>query len=139
MNRLILFFAFLVSQFGILNPVYAFAPAPGGGQQDPTMSLFLMIGVFLFIFYFIVMRPQQKEQKRHRDRVETLKKGDRVVTAGGIHGTVRTPKDKTVFIEIADGVLIKVNKTAVATVLEEGDAKTKSAKGADEEIGDEDE
>jgi preprotein translocase subunit YajC len=139
MNRLILFFALLVSQFGILNPVYTFAPPPGSGQQDPTMSLFLMIGVFLFIFYFIVMRPQQKEQKRHRERVESLKKGDRVVTAGGIHGTVRTPKDKTVILEIADGVKITVNKTAVTTVLDETESKSKSAKSADEDEEDESE
>lgn len=103
------------------------------------MNLMVMVGVFIFIFYFIALRPQQKEQRRHRDRVEALKKGDRVVTAGGIHGTVRTPKEKTVILEIAEGVKITLNKTAVATVLEESEAKGKSGKGTDDSDEDEDE
>src|SRR3989304_10328174 len=118
MTRLTFLYAVLVCQALNLAPAFGFAPAPGGKGQDPMMTLLPMIGVFLFIFYFIVMRPQQKETRRHQDRVAALKKGDRVVTAGGIHGTVRTPKEKTVIIEIAEGVKVIVNKTAISTVLD---------------------
>jgi preprotein translocase subunit YajC len=102
----------------------AFATSPGGQGSDPTQFL-LMIAVFFAIFYFIVIRPQQKEQKSHQERISTLQKGDRVVTSGGLHGTVRSTKEKTLVVEIADGVKVTVNRSAISAVLEGGGSKSK--------------
>jgi preprotein translocase subunit YajC len=106
----------------LASPALAFAPPPGeGGQQtDPLSQMFLMIAIFMAIIYFIIIRPQQKEQKRHQQRIDSLKKGDRIITAGGIHGEVRSTKEKTLVLEIAEGVKITLNKSAVSTVTEEG-------------------
>jgi len=105
---------------------HAMAPrAPGEKGADPTFQFFMMIGMIVLIFYFIVIRPQQKEQKRHQRRIDELKKGDRVVTSGGMHGTVRATKEKTLVLEIAEGVKVTLNKQSVSTVLEDEGAKSK--------------
>jgi len=100
----------------LLPAAQAFSPGQGGGGGDVT-PFFLMLGLFFLIFYFVVLRPQQQEQKKHRRRVDSLVKGDRVVTAGGLHGEVRAPKEKTLVIEIADGVKVTVNRSSITTVV----------------------
>ena len=73
--------------------------------------------VFMFaIFYFLLIRPQQKKAKEHRALLEALKKGDQVVTAGGMHGKVTSLDDQVVTLEIAPGVNVKINKGFVASV-----------------------
>ena len=73
--------------------------------------------VFMFaIFYFLLIRPQQKKAKEHRALLEALKKGDLVVTAGGMHGKVSALDDQVVTLEIAPGVNVKVNKGFIASV-----------------------
>ena len=73
--------------------------------------------VFMFaIFYFLLIRPQQKKAKEHRALLEALKKGDQVVTAGGMHGKVSALDDQVVTLEIAPGVNVKVNKGFIASV-----------------------
>ena len=73
--------------------------------------------VFMFaIFYFLLIRPQQKKAKEHRALLEALKKGDLVVTAGGMHGKVTSLDDQVVTLEIAPGVNVKINKGFVASV-----------------------
>jgi len=88
--------------------------APGGPSQFPM--LFILIAMF-GIFYFIVIRPQQKKQKALQKMVEALKKGDRVMTTGGIFGTVSGVKDNIVVLEIAKETKIEVLKSAVASVV----------------------
>lgn len=84
--------------------------AAGGGNG---LSSLLMIVAMLVIFYFFMMRPQQKKQKELRKAREAMKSGDRVVTAGGIHGKLKDITDNTVMIEVAPGVQIKVDKGSV--------------------------
>jgi len=72
------------------------------------------------IFYFLLIRPQQKKAKEHKALLESLKKGDRVVTAGGMHGKVTALDDKIVTLEIANGVNVKFNKGFIANVEREG-------------------
>lgn len=88
--------------------------AAGGGQSaiSSLIPLVLMFG----IFYFLLIRPQQKKAKEHRALIEALKKGDQVVTAGGIHGKVNAVEDTVVILEIATGVNIKVNKGHIASI-----------------------
>lgn len=84
--------------------------AAGGGS---SMSGLLMIVAMIVIFYFFMIRPQQKKQKEIKKAREAMKSGDRVVTAGGIHGKLKEISDSTVMIEIAPGTQIKVDKGSV--------------------------
>lgn len=91
-----------------------------GGAKSPGVSqfplLFVIIATFA-IFYFILIRPQQKKQKELQKTIEALKKGDRVMTNGGIFGTVAGFKDNVLLLKISEDVKIEVLKTAVASVV----------------------
>ncbi|MBD5274737.1 MAG: preprotein translocase subunit YajC [Bacteroides sp.] len=91
-----------------MNSILLQAAGGGGG-----LSGMLMIVAMIVIFYFFMIRPQQKKQKEIRKAREAMKNGDRVVTAGGIHGKLKEISDATVMIEIAPGVQIKVDKGSV--------------------------
>lgn len=84
--------------------------ANGGGA---SMSSLLMIVAMIAIFYFLMIRPQNKKQKEIKRQREAMKNGDRVVTAGGIHGRIRDVRGETIMLEIATGVTIRVDKTSV--------------------------
>jgi preprotein translocase subunit YajC len=73
-----------------------------------------MLGSMFAIIYFLMIRPQQKKMKEHRSFVDSLKKGDMVLTAGGIHGKVTSIDENVVTLEVATGVLIKINKGHLA-------------------------
>ncbi len=83
--------------------------APGGGNW--TMII-MMVALFA-IMYFFMIRPQQKKQKQLQEARNAIKVGDRVVTAGGIHGKVKEIKDATFTVEITEGVKIVIEKTSV--------------------------
>jgi preprotein translocase subunit YajC len=95
-------------------------PQGGEGGALGGFSAFVPIILIFVIFYFLLIRPQQKRQKEHQKMVEELKKGDSVVTAGGIHGTVTGVADNIATVEIANNVRIKVTKSSVAAVKREG-------------------
>jgi preprotein translocase subunit YajC len=98
---------------------YAMFPGGGGqegGQQNP-MSFFIFMAVLFAVFYFILIRPQQKRQKDHRRLLENLKKGDKVVTTGGLQGTVVSLSDTVVTVEIADKVKVKVGRSYIAGLI----------------------
>lgn len=92
-----------------------------GGGLGSLGGLILPIG-FLLIFYFVVWVPQRRRQKAFQAMVEALKKGDRVVTAGGIYGEVVSTDKSTVILKIADAVKVKVAKSAISALEgQEGD------------------
>ena len=90
------------------------APAggPAGGAAGMQSLIFLLL--IIVVFYFFMIRPQVKKQKEATNFRNALKKGDKVTTTGGIYGKITDVKDRTVTLEIADNVLVKVDKTAVA-------------------------
>ncbi|MDP3198002.1 preprotein translocase subunit YajC [Tabrizicola sp.] len=91
------------------------AAAPGGAA---VFAQFLPIILIFVIFYFLLIRPQQKKMKEHRAMVEALRRGDQVVTSGGIVAKVsKVQDDGMVEVEIADGVKVKVLKHTITTVL----------------------
>lgn len=91
---------------------------PQGGSDGGSMiSTLLMFGVIIAIFYFMIIRPQSKRQKERQKMLGAMKKGDKVVTNGGIHGKIVAMEDKTVLVEIADNVKVKVEKSAVSAVM----------------------
>jgi len=90
------------------------APAP-----DPTgqlVSTLVMFGLIIVVFYFFIIRPQQKRQREMKKMLDELKRGDRVITSAGIHGTVTDIDDKTVVVQVADNVRVRFEKVAIATV-----------------------
>ena len=84
------------------------APAAGGGSMG-----WIMIALFFVIIYFFMIRPQQKKQKEVQKMRENLKVGDKIITAGGIHGKIKDINEATVSIEIADNIRIKIDKASV--------------------------
>ncbi len=94
-------------------------PANGAATASGGMAAFQQFIplVFMFaIFYFLLIRPQQKKAKEHKVLLDSLKKGDMVVTAGGVHGKVISVEDSVVSLEIATGVTVKINKPYIAAV-----------------------
>jgi preprotein translocase subunit YajC len=74
-----------------------------------------MLVIMFAIFYFLLIRPQQKRAKQHKQLIDSLAVGDQVVTAGGIHGKVAAVQDTVVTVEIATGVKIKLNRSAIVS------------------------
>ncbi len=100
------------------------AAAPAG--QD--LITFGMFGAFILIFYFLIIRPQSKRAKEHRDLVSGLSKGDEVVTAGGMVGTVSKVEEQFVVCRFADNVEIRMQKTAISATLPKGTLKSLNEK-----------
>lgn len=105
-----------------LAPSVALAEAAPTAQANPYSGLFLMIGMVV-LFYFILIRPQQKRMKEHRKMVSDLAKGDEVITSGGILGKVTDVTEGYLIVEIADNVSVKLQNSAVTTVLPKGSIK----------------
>ncbi|MEI7815870.1 MAG: preprotein translocase subunit YajC [Desulfuromonadales bacterium] len=100
---------------------FAMGGAPGGaaGGAGGGMAAFQQIIplVFMFaIFYFLLIRPQQKKAKEHKALLEAMKKGDNVITAGGVHGKVAAVENDLVTLEIANNVNIKITKSYIAAI-----------------------
>ncbi|MFN3575616.1 MAG: preprotein translocase subunit YajC [Tabrizicola sp.] len=96
----------------------AFAQAAGAPGAGAAFAQFLPIILIFIIFYFLLIRPQQKKMKEHRAMVDALRRGDEVITSGGIIGKVsRVQDDGRIEVEIADGVKVKVVKHTIAQVL----------------------
>jgi preprotein translocase subunit YajC len=87
----------------------------GGGSTQSLTGMMFPLVVFVLIFYFFIIRPQHKRQKQHDTLIGGITRGDQVITAGGFFGTVREVRDDTFMIEIADGVKVRVLKSAVQT------------------------
>ena len=85
--------------------------------EPSPFSGILPIILMVVLFYFLLIRPQQKKMKEHKQMVEALRRGDKVVTSGGIHGTVSKVEDDALLVEIAPDVKVKVEKTMVTAVV----------------------
>ena len=106
-----------------VTPAYAQAAAGGGGSGfEAFLPLILIFGVF----YVLLIRPQQKKMKEHKATLSAIRRGDKVVTGGGIVGTVtKVIDDLEITVEIADGVKVRVQRGLISTVL----SKTEPVKG----------
>lgn len=91
---------------------YAAGQTPQG-EGSPLQMLIPIVLMFV-IFYFLLIRPQQKKAKEHQEMINNLKKGDRVITSGGIHGTITSLDENAVTVEIADKVRVKVTRGSIA-------------------------
>jgi preprotein translocase subunit YajC len=112
------------------------ADAPAAGFGGAGLVQFAPLVLIFVVFYFLLIRPQQKKAKAHREMVTQLKRGDRVVTSGGIVGTVsKVVSDTEVQVEIAENVRVRVIRSSITDIVAKtepasnGNAKEESAKG----------
>jgi preprotein translocase subunit YajC len=96
--------------------------APAAAAPDPLASLILPIGLVV-LFYFFLIRPQSKRHKEHKAMLENLSKGEEITTSGGVLGKVVGISENFVSLEIADNLVIQVQKHAVASVMPKGTIK----------------
>ena len=95
---------------------YAMGTGGAGGEGAGGFTGFIPLILMFVIFYFLLIRPQQKRTKEHRQMISNLKKGDRIVTSGGIHGRITGMDDATLTVEIADKVRVKVARGNVSSL-----------------------
>lgn len=94
-------------------------PAANPQPEANPLGMLLMVGGIIVVFYFFMIRPQQKKQKAEAKFRESLKKGDKVVSIGGIFGRVASVEDSGIFVEVDNGVKLKFDKTALRPAPEE--------------------
>ena len=98
----------------------AHAMSAGGGaagQGSPGIMGFVPFILMFVIFYFLLIRPQQKKAKEHRDMISNVKKGDKIITSGGIYGRITGMDDTTLTVEISDKVRVKVVRANISAVV----------------------
>ena len=98
--------------------------------QGSMLSMFLPIALIFVIFYVFIIRPQNKKQKETQKMIDALKKGDKIVTIGGIHGTVSSTKEQTVIVKVDENTKIEFSRSAVASVITDKAADKGIASGA---------
>ena len=106
----------------ILLSTSAFAEGTGATGGNP-MSSILMLVVFFAIFWFLLIRPQQKKNKELRKMLSKISKGDEVVTNGGVIGNIAKIDDTFVDLEVAENIMIKVQRNAISNILPKGATK----------------
>ena len=109
-----------MSSFSFFLPV-AFQAGAGGTAQNPWLGMVPMVAIFA-IFYFLIVMPMRKRQKNLQALVDSLKKGDRVVTTGGLFGEIAAIDSAVVVLKVADNVKLRVARSAIAGL--EGDGNT---------------
>ncbi len=98
-------------------------PAGGGGLISAIIWMVLLVA----IFYFLLLRPQQKQKKQHQEFLSNLKKGDKVVTSGGIIGEIKSIDDDVVTLKVSEGTLIKVLKPSITSYYQETKEESKES------------
>ncbi len=109
-----------------MNPIDLLQAAPASPtMKDGLLQMVPFLLIFV-VFYFVLLAPMRKQQKKTKEMLAQLKKGDRVVTSGGIYGTVAQVEDQVVWVKIADTVKVKMAKSAVTGVLGDAEAGKES-------------
>lgn len=100
-----------------LYDVILMAPQGQSGGGGGMFSTLIMFGLIIVIFYFMILRPQQKRQKERDKMLNDVQKGDKIVTTGGVHGTVMGIEDKTLLVQIAENVKVKLERSAISSIV----------------------
>ena len=103
-----------------MTSLLTFVLAQATGQPDPLqnmLSTILPFAAIILIFYFMMIRPQQKRQKEMKAMLESMKRGDKVITSSGIHGTITDIEDNIITDQIAENTKVRFEKVAVTTVI----------------------
>lgn len=104
-----------------------FLQAESASSTGSLMGSMIPFILIIVIFYFFLIRPQNKKQKETEKMLKALKKGDKVITIGGIHGTISSVKDNTVIVKVDDNCKIEFNRSAISTVELSDEEKAKIA------------
>ena len=105
---------FILNALAALYPFLLSGPAPEGGGG--LVSLLLPLVLIAAVFYFLIMRPQKKREEEHNQMIDSLDKGDQIVTVGGIHGTIRQIDEDSVLAQVdSNGVKLRFDKQAIAS------------------------
>jgi preprotein translocase subunit YajC len=99
------------------------APAAAGGDMQSSLMGMLPLVLMFVVLYFVMIRPQMKKAKEHKAMVDSLAKGDEIVSAGGLLGKVSKLGESFIGLEIADGVEVQIQRAAVTQVLPKGSIK----------------
>ena len=92
--------------------------------QGSLLSMIFPIALIFVIFYFFIIRPQNKKQKETQKMIDALKKGDKIVTIGGIHGVISSTKEQSVIVKVDENAKIEFSRSAIATVIADKSEKT---------------
>jgi preprotein translocase subunit YajC len=101
----------------------AYAQTAAGGDAMSSLTGMLPLVLMFVVLYFVMIRPQMKRQKEHKSMIEALAKGDEVATAGGLLGKVTKLGDSYVSVEVANGIEVQIQRSAVVQVLPKGTIK----------------
>ncbi len=107
----------------MFNQVLAMGQPQAGQGGGEIYSTIIMFALIIGIFYFMIIRPQQKRQKEREALLGQIKKGDKVITSGGVHAKVISVDEKTMLIEIADNVKIKIERNSISVVNKQGEVE----------------
>jgi preprotein translocase subunit YajC len=99
----------------------------GTGSGSPMSLIFMIIAIFA-VMYFLMIRPQQRQKKQHQELLSKVSKGDKIVTSGGMYGTIVGVKDSTVIVKIADNVKVEVNRSAISQIVSSRSSKSQTAR-----------
>ncbi len=102
---------------------YFFMPAQSGAPQPNIFVQLMPILLIFVVFYIFLILPQQRQQKKHKEMIDSLKKGDKIITAGGIYGEVVRVKEDRLKIKISKDTEIEIQKSAITTKIEEEEEK----------------
>ena len=108
-----------------MNIYHVLAMAPQGQGGSGFVSTLFMFALIILIFYFMILRPQKKRQKDRQQMLDNVKKGDKIVTVGGLHGTVVGIDEKTLLVQVADNVKMKFEKSALSSIVRESEIEEK--------------
>jgi len=114
-------------------PLMMGAPADPSGAPGSIVPTLVTFGLVFVIFYFLIIRPQNRKQKDQKKMVEAVKKGDRIVSIGGIHGTVMSVKDSEVVVKIDTNTKLTLSKSAISSVVEQSRPAKKVAEPVEPE------
>lgn len=93
-------------------------PAGGGGAEGNPLVAFLPLIILFVIFYFLLIRPQQKRAKQHREMLGALKRGDSVITSGGLYGRIKNISEDVLTVDLGNNMEVKVNRAFISTVVD---------------------
>lgn len=108
-----------------MNLLFVLLQNTAASPKAPGMQSLIFLVLIIVVFYFFMIRPQVKKQKEMSNYRNALKKGDKVLTSGGLYGKINDVKDTTITLEIADNVIVKVDKTAIIKDASDADAAAK--------------
>jgi len=113
----------------LISAMAAPETAGAAGSTGSMMTTFVTFGLIIVIFYFLIIRPQKKRDKETKEMLSSIKKGDKVVSIGGIHGTVVAVKETTVVVKVDDNTRMEFSRNAISSIVNrKGDGATASSK-----------